>query len=144
MAKAPLSPSAPRVRPGSRYITDPPSAASTGLPTLDGTVFDVPRLMSFIRAGMIDGIRPLRDPSDEKLIATVVAHGMPRWAAEQMRPNPMLRLQFVMFWADVQQAAKGNPEAKERVDACMAAWQEMRKIELVSDDPHGSVGFWER
>lgn len=108
------------------------------------SVFDNARLMHALRRGLIDGIPPLSSPTDEALIACVVAHGMPRWSADQMRYNPSLRLQFYMFHSDVAEAARGHKEAKERVDAAITAWQEMRKAEVVSDNPEGSVGFWER
>lgn len=97
-----------------------------------------------IRRGLVEGIPPLDDPTDEQLIATVIAHGMPRWSADQMRYNPMLRLHYYMFWLDVREAAKGNKESQERVDGAISAWVQMRKDELVSDIPNRSVGFWER
>lgn len=132
------------VAPVSRYITDPPSAESTGGVVLPYSVFDVPRLMAAVRAGLIEGLPPLDDPTDDQLIATVVAHGMPRWSADQMRYHPGLRLQYYLFWLDVKEAAKGEPEARGRVDGAIEAWRQMRKDELVHDIPNMSIGFWER
>lgn len=125
----------------SRYVTDPSSAGGLVLPF---SVFDTTRIMAAVRQGLIDGLPPLDDPTDDLLIATVVAHGMPRWSADQMRYHPGLRLQYYLFWLDVGEAAKGNAEAKDRVDGCISAWQQMRKDELISDKPDMSVGFWER
>lgn len=124
-----------------RYITDPGSV--TGL-TLPFSIIDTDRLMSYIRRGLIDGIPPLDDPTDNQLIATVVAHGMPSWSADQMRYHPGLRLQYYMFWLDVREAAKGVSEAKDRVDGCIAAWAQLRRDELISDVPNHTVGLWER
>jgi hypothetical protein len=108
------------------------------------SIFDHKRIMDALKAGTIDGLPPMDDPTDEKLIATVVDHGMPRWSADQMRYNPMLRLQYYLFWLDVREAAKGNAEAKDRVDGARASWDEMRKIELISDTPDHTIGLWER
>lgn len=132
------------VRSGEKYITDPPSVASQPGVTLPFSVFDTERLMAHVRAGLVDGIPPLDDPTDDKLIATVVAHGMPKWSADQMRHSPALRLAYYMFWMDVRDAAKGNKDSQERVDAAKAAWTEMRREELISDIPNMSVGLWER
>lgn len=131
-------------RVSSRYVTDPPSVRSQSGVVLPFSVFDVPRLMAHVKAGLIDGIPPLDDPTDDQLIATVVAHGMPKWSADQMRYHPGLRLHFYMFWMDVREAAKGNVDSKDRVDIAMQAWREMRKDELVHDKPNMSIGFWER
>lgn len=127
-----------------RYVTDPPSARSQNKLVLPFSVFDVPRLMSYIKRGLLEGMPPLDDPTDEQLIATVIAHGMPRWSADQMRYNPALRLRYYMFWLDVREAAKGVKESKERVDSAISAWAEMRKVELVSDIPNHTIGLWER
>lgn len=126
------------------YSTDPPSAGSTRQIVLPFSVFDTARLMDAIRRGLVQGLPPMDDPTDELLIATVVDNGMPRWSADQMRHNPSLRLQFYMFWMDVRDAARGNSEARERVDGCRHAWTDMRKLELVNDRPEMSVGLWER
>ena len=136
---------APPPRPSSRYITDPPSAASTGKPTLGHSILDAAKLRALHQAGKIEGISiELPHPNDQLLIATVVAHGMPRWSAEQMPVHPGLRLAYFQFWVDVQMAADGEKGAKERVDACIDMWQAMRKDELISDRPDMTVGFWER
>lgn len=107
-------------------------------------MFDLRRTNAAVRAGLIDGIPEMRHPSDGLLISTVVAHGMPRWSAEQMRGHAGLRLAFARFWADVHAAAGGDTEARERVDVCRAGWDEMRKHEVISDHPDMSVGMWER
>lgn len=127
-----------------RYNTDPPSAGSTRAPVLPVSVFDMPRLMQFVRAGLISVLWPLEHPNDNLLIATVVDLGMPRWSAEQMRSNPALRLHYYMVWRDVQEAAKGVKESQDRIDAIRQSYVEMRKQELVSDTPNHTIGFWER
>lgn len=127
------------------YITDPPSAASTRRPgRIPGGLFDVKRTMLAIAAGLLDGIPPLPHPNDDLLVATLVAHGQPRFAAEEVRGNPAIRLRACMFWSDVQNAARGDREAKERVDVIRQAWQQMRQIELISDRPGHTIGLWER
>lgn len=136
-----------RVSPASRFITDPASIGAqrgSGGVVLPFSVFDVPRLMAAVRSGLIEGIPPQEDPTDDALIACVTAHGMPLWSADQMRYNPNLRLHYYMFWLDVKEAAKGNKEAQGRVDGAMSTWQHMRKEELISDIPNHTVGFWER
>lgn len=128
-----------------RYPTDPPSAASTGRPIIQRSIFDSERLLSALKAGLIEGLpMELPYPSDELLIATVVALGQPRWAADQMRYNPALRLAFYGVWTAVQEAAKGDTEAQEFVDVIRAHYAEARDLELVADRPDMSVGFWER
>lgn len=130
----------------SPYITDPGSVGSAPGIVLPFSVFDTARLMDALRRGQIDGIPPGVQgvPTDDELIASVVAHGMPKWSADQMRYNPALRLHYYLFWLDVREAAKGEKESKDRVDAAIATWAHMRKEELISDIPNHTVGFWER
>ena len=127
-----------------RYVTDPPSVKSQAGVTLPFSVLDVPRIMAAIQQGLIDGLPPMDDPNDDLLIATVIAHGMPKWSADQMRYHPGLRLQYYLFHLDVREAAKGNAEAKDRVDGAISAWAQMRKDELISDTPSHTIGLWER
>lgn len=126
---------------GIKYETDPPSAASTRAPTLEGSMFDQVRMQDAMRRGLIDGLPPLPYPNDDLLIATVVAHGQPRWSAEQMRHHPGLRKNFVLFWLDVQMAAKGDTQAQQRVDAVRWQWQQMRRAEQISDVPGHATGY---
>jgi hypothetical protein len=124
--------------------TDPPTASSSRKPVLAGSIFDQARLLDGLRRGTVQGIPELEHPSDELLIATVMELGMPRWSADQMRYNPMLRLCYVRTWLDVKAAAAGDPEAKERIDVIRTYFVEARQLELVTDRPDMSVGFWER
>lgn len=78
---------------------------------------------------------PMPALPDSELIATLVGLGQPRWAAEEIRRNPQLRLAAARLWVDVGDAAKGDPRARERVDYCRKAWSEMRRQEILSDDP---------
>ncbi len=126
------------------YDPNPPSVSSHRGITLPVSVFDKARLMDSLRRGLIDGLPPMDDPTDDLLIATVVDNGMPLWSADQMRHNPALRLQYYLFWMDVRDAAKGDAEAKGRVDGAREAWAQMRKDELISDIPNHTIGLWER
>lgn len=88
--------------------------------------------------------RALDMPTDDLLIATAVEYGMPRWAAEQCRENVYRRYDLLAFWNVVQDAAEGDIEARERLDASRGKWDEMRQVELVSDRPGHTIGLWER
>jgi hypothetical protein len=81
---------------------------------------------------------------DELLVSTLVAHGQPRFSAEQLRTHGGARFYALRFWEDVQAAAKGDREAQERVDYCREMWGNMRRIELISDRPAHTIGLWER
>lgn len=72
---------------------------------------------------------------DNLLIATAVGLGCPRWAAEQCRTHPPARFALFLVWCNVQLAAQGDGEAKERVDYYRWAFQEQRRDELISDTP---------
>jgi len=73
--------------------------------------------------------------TDNELIANLVAHGNPRWSAEQLRNNPPLRLIATKFFIDCEDAARGDREAKQRVDFIRAQWEAARREELIADDP---------
>lgn len=73
--------------------------------------------------------------TDDLLIATLVAHGQPKHSAVELRRNPPLRLAAMRFWADVQASGKGDMAARERVDYCRQAWDNMRKADLIADNP---------
>lgn len=83
-------------------------------------------------------------PNDNLLVAALVHHGQPQWSAEQLRHHPPARWAAVKFFLDVLDAQEGDHEAKERVDYCRWAWQEMRKQEVISDIPGRTVGLFER
>jgi len=132
------------IRPSSRYVTDPPSAGSSGQP-VPAQILDVKRTMEMYRAGKIDGISiELPHPNDELLIATLMSLGTPRHGAEMLRHHPAMRLAAYEMWGLVQMAAKGNAFAKEQVDMTIALNEQMRRDELVADRPDMSIGFWER
>lgn len=78
---------------------------------------------------------PIASIPDRELIATLVAHGQPRWAAQELTRNPQLRLAAVRFWVDIGDAGRGDPAAKDRVDYMRACWVRMRAEEILSDDP---------
>lgn len=78
---------------------------------------------------------------DALLIATAVAHGCPRFAAEECRRHGGVRYNYFKFWCDVQDAAEGDKTAQERVDYCREAWEKLRTMQLISDDPKAVVGF---
>ena len=72
----------------------------------------------------------LEHPNDELLVATLVAHGHPREDAEQLRFHPKARMGAYRFWINVQDAAKGDPDAKEWVDRAREAWEKRRGVAL--------------
>lgn len=78
---------------------------------------------------------PIAAIPDEELIATLVEHGQPRWAAAELKRNPQLRLAALRFWVDVGDARRGDAIAKERVDYMRECWSKMRAEEILSDDP---------
>jgi hypothetical protein len=78
---------------------------------------------------------PLVEVPDEELVKTLIEHGQPRHAAEELKRNPQLRLAALRFWADVGDARAGDKAAKERVDYLRECWAKMRAEELITDDP---------
>jgi hypothetical protein len=83
------------------------------------------------------GIRhELRWPNDQLLVSVMVAYGQPHWSAEQIRYHPPARYAALQFYLDVLDAAEGDGQARERLDYCRWAWQEMRKNEMISDVPN--------
>lgn len=78
---------------------------------------------------------PIASVPDAELINELVAHGQPRWAAEELRHNPQLRLAALRFWVDVGDAQRGDKAARERVEYMRECWHAMRAEELISDDP---------
>lgn len=81
------------------------------------------------------GIGPVAAVPDREIVATLVAHGQPRWAALEAVRNPQARLAALRFWADVQDAGAGDRAARQRVDYLRASWAVMRREELIADDP---------
>lgn len=81
---------------------------------------------------------------DERIIATAVELGMPRWAAEQARTHGGCRYNLVKMWCIAQDAAEGDPTAKEQIDYFRHSFQELRRAELIADRPDHTVGLWER
>jgi len=59
---------------------------------------------------------------DNRLIATAVSLGCPREHAEQARVYPPARLALLQLWCRVQEAAEGDPRAREAVDRCRVAF----------------------
>ena len=117
--------------PVNRYITDPSTPAPA--PVLPRSIFD-PRPHRNVGQPTIPHELPA--VPDSLLIATLVAHGQPRWAAEEVRRHPGVRFTAVKFWCDVQDAAEGDKAAQERVDYCREAWEKLRRESLISDIPH--------
>lgn len=81
---------------------------------------------------------------DNRLIATAVELGLPRWAAEQARTHPPARFSLLKVWCDVQDAAEGDRQARERVDYYRWCFEEARRQEVISDIPDRTVGLFER
>lgn len=83
--------------------------------------------------------RELKGVPDNLLIATQVALGMPRIAAEQVRVHGGARFLALRLWCDVQDAADGDTAAKERIDYHRQSFADMRRAELIADDPKRTV-----
>lgn len=77
----------------------------------------------------------LKDVPDDLLIATQVAMGMPRQAAEQVRVHGGARFLALRLWCDVQDAAEGDPAAKERLDYHRQVFSDLRRAEVIAEDP---------
>lgn len=91
------------------------------------------------------GMELVKDvPTDDLIIATVVQYGCPRWFAEEVRRHPAVRFALAKAWATVQEAAEGDPEAKERLDYYRWAWAEARQVGLIHDRPEHTIGLFER
>ena len=124
------------------YDTDPPSLNRF---ERGPSLFDKRRIMDAMARGLVEGIPfELDYPTDALLAATAVSLGMPAWVADQVRGNPQFRLNLLELWCAVGYAAKGDRQAKERVDLARQAFDEFRKTEWISDRPEGSVGIGER
>jgi hypothetical protein len=83
---------------------------------------------------------PIADIPDGELIRTLESLGMPHWNAVELTQNPQLRLAALRLWVDVGDAGRGNAAAKERVDYVRHAMSEMRKAEIMHDDPRRASG----
>ena len=108
---------------------------------LDRPMFDVRPERNL---GMPGIGRELPALPDEKLIAVFVDHGMPVWAAQELRRSPFARFNAVRFYFEVEAAQAGDSEARERVEIARAGWNDMRKAELIADTPSHTIGLWER
>lgn len=64
---------------------------------------------------------------DNRLIATAVALGCPREDAEQARVHPPARAALLSLWCAVQDAADGDPAARQAVDRCRVAFENRQK-----------------
>ena len=78
---------------------------------------------------------------DNRLIATAAALGCPRWAAEQCRTHPPARHALLQVWGDVQLAAMGDGQARERLDYYRWCFQESRRQQHISDTPAAPGGI---
>lgn len=96
-----------------------------------------PRMLLLLPSGRRTVIKDA--PTDDRLIATQVAVGMPRQAAEQTRMHGGARFLAFKLWCDVQDAAEGDPEAKLRVDYYRESFQQLRAAELIADDPRRTL-----
>jgi hypothetical protein len=83
----------------------------------------------------MDGISSSSEEWDNRLIATAVELGCPRWAAEQARTHPPARHALLIVWCDVQDAAEGDGAAKERLDYYRWCFQEARSTGQIADTP---------
>jgi len=120
---------------------DPPSANSVSKMVLPRSIFDSSPERN---VGVPMQRYECRFVPDELLKATLVDHGCPRWFAEEVERHPGVRHAALRFWCCVQDAAEGYKPAIEWLDQKREMWAEMRKVELISDRPGHTIGFWER
>lgn len=117
----------------------------TDLPTLDKR--RAPRLFDST-TGRNQGMQRIEEEMsflpDDTLIATLVSYGQPRVAAEQVRTHPPARFLAARFWCDVQDAAEGDAQAKERLDYMRSSWEELRKLELIDERLEHTAGIFDR
>lgn len=111
---APKDPAGLKPHPGVRSVFDPRPHRNLGMPWIGQELKAVP---------------------DNLLIATQIALGMPRHAAEQLRTHGGARFLALKLWCDVQDAAEGHKEAKQRIDYYRQMFIELRRAELIADDP---------
>lgn len=79
----------------------------------------------------------LKAVPDAEIIANLVRYGQPRHAAQDVTKDPtgQARMLGLRFLFDCEAAAAGDKAAKERVDALRFMWQQLRKEELIADNP---------
>lgn len=87
------------------------------------------------------GIEQSTPEWDNRIIATAVELGCPRWVAEQVRTHPPTRFALLSVWCDVQDAAEGDKEALERCEYYKAMWAQGRAEGSISDTPERVTGF---
>lgn len=125
-----------------RYPVDPPTVSRR---ESVGDVFDQPRMASQIAAGHIQACPPLKYPSDDLLVASMVwGVGMPPAMANMLRDNPTLRWEAVVLWTKIKEAAQGDKLAQEWVDTVREKMVIARRVGLVHDKPDHTIGLWER
>lgn len=76
---------------------------------------------------------PLPAVPDAELVRCLTDAGQPVHAAREVYTNPGLRFAALRFWADVQDADKGDSAAKQRVDYCRSEWAQMRRDGTITD-----------
>lgn len=74
---------------------------------------------------------------DAEIIRNLVSYGQPLHAAQDVTKDPtgQARLLGMRFLFDCEDAARGDKEARQRVDALRYMWAQLRKEELIADDP---------
>lgn len=65
---------------------------------------------------------------DNRIIATAVSLGCPRWKAEQARTHPPARFALLKVWCWVQDAAEGDPTAKECLNIVREAFDKEARL----------------
>jgi hypothetical protein len=61
-------------------------------------------------------------PSTDQVIAKMIHYGCPRGAAVQQMRHPGLALYGRQFYVDAEDAERGEPEAKARLEQTTEAW----------------------
>lgn len=68
-------------------------------------------------------------PSTRQVIAKMVHYDCPRRAAEQQMKHGGLALYARLFYVDAEDAERGDPEAKERLERCREAWGRLNRAQ---------------
>lgn len=84
-----------------------------------------------LRPGETPHIGPLQSVTDAELITSLMTVGMPLMNAKAIQHNAQQRFLALRVWFDLDQAGKGDKDAKDRVDRLKAHYQDLKRAELV-------------
>lgn len=84
-----------------------------------------------LRPGETPHIGPLQAVTDAELVTSLMTVGMPLVNAMAIQHNAQQRFCALRVWFDLDQASKGDKDAKDRVDRLKAHYQELKRDELI-------------